>query len=239
MELATRDLELRAALFRFVDVVPACRSLDDVARHLRGFLGELPETPPPLSAAMRIADVRAARTALGAAAAAGVKHMAHRFIVGEIARSRRSGFCAALWDRGVASSVDLLGEATVTQDRGRLLRSPLPPGARADRRQARSWPGRPGLELDSLRAAGPDERVGEGLRADASSASRCPGQRRAGRGRSAASPAPGRAVSWERTSTWTWSHLIHERRCWSWSLTCCPAPSSTTGRRWGSSFRPT
>ena len=28
MELASRDAELRAALFRFVDVVPACRSLD-------------------------------------------------------------------------------------------------------------------------------------------------------------------------------------------------------------------
>jgi proline dehydrogenase len=47
MELASRDSELRAALFRFVDVVPACRSLDDVARHLTGFLEELPEAPPP------------------------------------------------------------------------------------------------------------------------------------------------------------------------------------------------
>src|SRR5205807_8793494 len=81
MELASRDRELRAALFRFVDVVPACRSLEDVARHLRGFLDELPEAPPPIAAAMRIADVRAARRALGAVAAAGVKHMAHRFIV--------------------------------------------------------------------------------------------------------------------------------------------------------------
>src|SRR4051794_7922188 len=83
MELASRDGELRAALFRFVDVVPACRSLDDVARHLRAFLDEVPDAPPPISAAMRIADVRAARPALGAAAAGGVKHMAHRFIVGQ------------------------------------------------------------------------------------------------------------------------------------------------------------
>ena len=35
MELAARDAELRAALFRLVDVTPACRSLDDLARHLR------------------------------------------------------------------------------------------------------------------------------------------------------------------------------------------------------------
>ncbi|MFL5822424.1 MAG: proline dehydrogenase family protein [Solirubrobacteraceae bacterium] len=113
MDLAARDRELRAALFRFVDVVPACRSLDDVARHLRGFLDEVSDTPPPLSAAMRIADVRAARPALGAAAAAGVRHMAHRFIVGETPAAAVR-VLRGLWEHGVASSVDLLGEATVT-----------------------------------------------------------------------------------------------------------------------------
>ena len=45
MDLASQDAELKAALFRFVDVVPACRNLDDLARHLTGFLGEV-ETPP-------------------------------------------------------------------------------------------------------------------------------------------------------------------------------------------------
>src|SRR3954469_12193119 len=81
MELAARDAELRAALFRFVDVVPACRSLDDLARHLVGFLGEVHEPAPPIAAAMKVAHTRAGRAALGAASAAGVRHMAHRFIV--------------------------------------------------------------------------------------------------------------------------------------------------------------
>src|SRR5437588_5154604 len=83
MELAASDRELRAALFRFVDVVPACRSLDDLARHLTSFLQEVPDAPPPISAATRIAHTRAGRAALGVAAAGGVRHMAHRFIVGE------------------------------------------------------------------------------------------------------------------------------------------------------------
>src|SRR5205085_7068782 len=81
MDMASGDRQLRAALFRFVDVTPACRSLDDLARHLREYLREVPDAPPPLAAAMRMADVKAARAALGAAAAAGVRHMAHRFIV--------------------------------------------------------------------------------------------------------------------------------------------------------------
>src|SRR3954463_15237813 len=81
MDLASADAELKAALFRFVDVVPACRNLDDLARHPPGSPGEAETQPPPIAAAMRRGNSRAGRTALGAAAAAGVKHMAHRFIV--------------------------------------------------------------------------------------------------------------------------------------------------------------
>jgi proline dehydrogenase len=113
MDLASQDAELRAALFRFVDVVPACRSLDDLARHLSGFLDEVGDRPPPLQVAMRMSESKPGRAALGAAAAAGVKHMAHRFIVGETPREA-TGILEDLWKRGVATSVDLLGEATVT-----------------------------------------------------------------------------------------------------------------------------
>src|SRR5205085_271415 len=56
MDMAAGDRELRAALFRFVDVVPACHSLEDLARRLTGFLQELPETPPTLSAAILEGD---------------------------------------------------------------------------------------------------------------------------------------------------------------------------------------
>ena len=138
-----RDRELRAALFRFVDVVPACRSLDDLARHLIVFLHEVPETPPPLSAAMRMSGTRAGRAALGAAAAGGVRHLAHRFIVGEIA-------AAALGDlaRAVGRGRGQLGRPARRGDGhpggGRPLRRPL----RARRsssspRPPARWPARP------------------------------------------------------------------------------------------------
>jgi proline dehydrogenase len=148
MDLASQDAELRAALFRFVDVVPACRSLDDLASHLGGFLDEVGDRTPPLQVAMRMSESKAGRAALGAAAAAGVKHMAHRFIVGETPREA-TGVLEDLWKRGVATSVDLLGEATVTS-------------AEADRYAARcrdaldglvdvyrTLPERPALERDS------------------------------------------------------------------------------------------
>jgi RHH-type proline utilization regulon transcriptional repressor/proline dehydrogenase/delta 1-pyrroline-5-carboxylate dehydrogenase len=113
MDLATQDAELRAALFRFVDVVPACRSLDDLAAHLAGFLEQIHTRPPSLRAAMRMGDTKAGRTALGAAGAAGVRHMAHRFIVGEDPQAALPTL-RHLWRDGIAASVDLLGEATVT-----------------------------------------------------------------------------------------------------------------------------
>jgi proline dehydrogenase len=113
MELASRDMELRAALFRLVDVTPATRSLDDLARHLGEYLAQVDERTPPLAAAMRAADSRAGRKALGAAAAAGVRHMAHRFIVGESPQAALKTL-RALHDDGVLTTVDLLGEATVS-----------------------------------------------------------------------------------------------------------------------------
>src|SRR4051812_4946459 len=114
MELSSQDAELRAALFRFVDVTPACRSLDDLARHLAGYLEEVDEKPQPLRAAMKMAESRAGRTALGAAAAAGVRHMAHRFIVADTP-SAATGELRSMWRDGIAASLDLLGEATVTE----------------------------------------------------------------------------------------------------------------------------
>ena len=115
MDLASQDAELKAALFRFVDVVPACRNLDDLARHLTGFLGEVEQPPPPIGVAMRMGNTQgraAPRSARPRPPAC--KHMAHRFIVGEDPKAAL-GVLRDLWKDGVASSVDLLGEATVTQ----------------------------------------------------------------------------------------------------------------------------
>jgi proline dehydrogenase len=149
MDLASADAQLRAALFRFVDVTPACRSLDDLARHLREYLREVPDAPPPLAAAMKMADIKAGRAALGAAAAAGVRHMAHRFIVGETPASA-IGVLRDLWKDGVASSVDLLGEATVTQAEADRYASRCDEALAELARLERGWPARDVLEADTI-----------------------------------------------------------------------------------------
>ena len=118
---------------------PACRSLDDLARHLTGYLEEVDDRPPPIEAAMRMAGTKAGRAALGRGGRRGrAPHGAplHRRRDAHGRRCRRS---ATSGRTARPCRVDLLGEATVTAGRGRPLRrsaawtrsrrSPAPRGA--------------------------------------------------------------------------------------------------------------
>ncbi len=155
LDVASHDAALRAALFRFVDVVPACRSLDDLARHLASFLDRVPARPQPLDAAMHLAHTRAGRAALGVAAAAGVRHVAHRFIVGETPQAALPAL-RALWRDGVASSLDLLGEATVTEQEADAYAARCHDALQTLSEASREWPAAPLLESD---ASGPVPRA--------------------------------------------------------------------------------
>ena len=233
MDLASQDAELKAALFRFVDVVPACRSLDDLARHLTGFLGEVEQ--PTAAGRRRDEDGQhpsAGRAALGAAAAAGVRHMAHRFIVGESPRAAL-GVLRDLWKDGVAS----LGRPARRGDRhpgrGAALRRAL----RARRSTRSSAPRRggpigPQLERDS---AGPLPRANLSVKVSALTPLLRPDAPERGK-RDAADRlrrcCAGRGSS-ARTCTSTWSRWTRATRCSSWCSSCSPRTSSATARRAG------
>jgi RHH-type proline utilization regulon transcriptional repressor/proline dehydrogenase/delta 1-pyrroline-5-carboxylate dehydrogenase len=148
MALAASDTELRAAMFRLVDVTPACRNLDDLGRHLAGLVEQVDERPPPIEAAMRAAHTKAGRIALGAAVAGGVRHMAHRFIAGATPRDAL-GELEKLWRRGIAFSADLLGEATVTSAEADAYAARCAGALDQLSEGARDWPPRPQLERDS------------------------------------------------------------------------------------------
>jgi RHH-type proline utilization regulon transcriptional repressor/proline dehydrogenase/delta 1-pyrroline-5-carboxylate dehydrogenase len=105
------DPPLRAALFRFVDVRPACTTQAEVVRHLAELLADADDSATARRARTLVTH---AKRPAAIAAANGVKHMAHRFIVGEDARDALPTI-ERLWRDGVATTVDLLGEATVTE----------------------------------------------------------------------------------------------------------------------------
>ena len=116
MNQAMGDESLKVALFRFVDVLPALRTSDDVVDHLREYLASVWEHVP---AAARFALASGSKLSIGrstiaAAAWRSAMSFARRFIAGTNARevmaaarrerARQRGF-----------TLDILGEA-VTSD---------------------------------------------------------------------------------------------------------------------------
>ena len=136
MDLASSDAELKAALFRFVDVVPACRNLDDLARHLTAFLEDVGEPPPPVGVALKMGNSqgRPARAGHGR----GVRGQTHGAPLhrrrGPEGRARRPA-------RPVEGRRRVLGRPARRGDghagRGAALRRPLRRRARHDRARPR------------------------------------------------------------------------------------------------------
>jgi proline dehydrogenase len=102
----------RAAVFRLVDVAPACRDDADLAYHLAALLGEA-QANRRRATLERMARLPGGRQLAARCAALGIRRMARRFIIGR-SPSDALGTVESLWRRGIAVSLDLLGEMTVT-----------------------------------------------------------------------------------------------------------------------------
>jgi proline dehydrogenase len=140
--------QLRAALFRLVDVAPACRTPDELSVHLGALLREAEPVSPSARAGRRLTAGRAGRALAGRTAGLAVRQMARRFIVGEHHHEAAEAL-AGLWERGIASTVDLLGEATVTQAEADHYAARCEEALEILAAAARTWPQRPLLQQDS------------------------------------------------------------------------------------------
>ncbi|MDQ4090247.1 MAG: proline dehydrogenase family protein, partial [Actinomycetota bacterium] len=156
LEWAMSHPSFKTQLFRFVDVFPATTDDEDVVRHLDEYLHGGADVPKVLDMGLDLAE----HVPLGKAAAAGlarrsITRVAEQFIVGQTPADAVAGL-ARLWAGGSASTVDLLGEKTLTEadaDRyaarvGELLRTLTAAAPR--------WTSDPRLESDDL---GPLPRV--------------------------------------------------------------------------------
>ena len=108
--------QVRARLFRFVDVLPALASKEEVAGHLRSYLLEdTAELPRALELALRISAPGSTVGDLAAFAARhNVRQIARRFIAGETVVEAQAAV-EHLQARGAAAVLDVLGEV-VTSD---------------------------------------------------------------------------------------------------------------------------
>ncbi|MFP5317719.1 MAG: proline dehydrogenase family protein [Acidimicrobiia bacterium] len=113
LEWAMSHPSFKTQLFRFVDVFPATVDDEDVLRHLDEYFAGA-DVPKALDLGLGMAE----HMPFGRAAAAGlarrnITRVAEQFIVGPDPR-RAVANLHRLWRLGAASTVDLLGEKTVT-----------------------------------------------------------------------------------------------------------------------------
>ena len=139
--------DLRAAIFRLVDVRPACRTYADLAAHLGALLDEVDGPAAPFGLARTLARRRDSRVLMGLASAAGVRAMAGRYIVGHDAAAALPAV-GERWRHGIATSVDLLGEATVDEHEADAHRDRCLDVLQVMSAGSATWPARQHLERD-------------------------------------------------------------------------------------------
>jgi len=112
MSWAMKDHAFKVQLFRFVDTYPVLRTSDEVYDHLIDYLTQPGVTlPPGMDLGLKAGG--AAKGLFTKTMSAQIKGMAGQFIAGTDAKSALPKL-RALWDKGIAFSVDLLGEACVS-----------------------------------------------------------------------------------------------------------------------------
>ncbi|HEX4141605.1 MAG TPA: proline dehydrogenase family protein [Candidatus Methylacidiphilales bacterium] len=115
LDRAMGDPSLKTDLFRLVDALPALSTSEEIARHAREYLlaGDR-ALPMGLGLALRTTANPLAAQLSAFVIKRNVRAMAERFIIGRDARDARAAL-QRLWNLGCGFTVDLLGEASVSE----------------------------------------------------------------------------------------------------------------------------
>ncbi|GAB5495736.1 MAG: L-glutamate gamma-semialdehyde dehydrogenase [Phycisphaerales bacterium] len=112
MNWSMKDQEFKVQLFRFVDVFPMLNTPEQVHEHLIDYLTQPGVTlPPGMDLGLRAGGV--AKGLMTKTISSQIKSMAGKFIAGTDAKSALPRL-RQLWDNDIGFSVDLLGEACVS-----------------------------------------------------------------------------------------------------------------------------
>ena len=113
MDWAMKDEQFKIQFFRFIDTYPALKTPEQIHEHLVDYLSQPGVTPPPGMDLM----LKAGGMAKGMFASRMSKQitgMAKKFIAGNDAKSA-TPLIRELWKKGLCFTVDLLGEACISQ----------------------------------------------------------------------------------------------------------------------------
>ena len=152
MDWCMRQDRFKVQLFRFVDVYPALSEGEALTRHLREYFGGENETPAVLRWGANLSGAAGAIGArvLNAGIRRNIEDMARQFIAGEATGDVLKNL-VAMRKEGFAFTVDVLGEATVSEDEAELyVRTYLDllDGLRREQSRWAALPGRAGGSPD-------------------------------------------------------------------------------------------
>ena len=156
LNMAMQDSGFKTKLFRFIDVLPSITDDEEVVALAREYLGDggIPIFGGQWGLNILSATSLGARLS-GKAIRSQVEHMARSFIAGATVEEAAPQL-TDLWQQGRAWSVDLLGEATISDREADRYRDRCVEALSLLGRESASWPSAPRLEHDHL---GPIPRV--------------------------------------------------------------------------------
>ncbi len=152
LDWCMKDQRFKVQLFRFVDVLPSLQNDDQVVRLMQEYFGEQNLPSPLLQWGMQALSA----TRLGARLTAKslrhhINQMAHTFIAGA-SIEKALPVLSRRWATGRACSVDLLGEATVSEREADEYRDRCLEALTALHQASRTWAPNNVLEADHLGA---------------------------------------------------------------------------------------
>ncbi|MHC4218727.1 MAG: proline dehydrogenase family protein [Planctomycetota bacterium] len=150
IDWAMKDEAFKVQLFRFVDAFPMLRTPQQIHDHLADYLAQPGVTPPPgMGLGLKAGGLLKgtfAKTVSGQ-----ITSMAERFIAGTDAMSALP-MLEKLWSKGIGFSVDLLGEACVSNAEADVYQKKYLDLVTTLPRHTANWPANERLENDHLGA---------------------------------------------------------------------------------------
>lgn len=155
LTLCFKDEDFKVRLFRFIDVLPALQTDARVAAVLEEYFADK-DLPASLQWGLRAMSTTGLGAALGGMTIRRqVEQMARTFIAGTTVKEAVP-VLAGMWKEGRGYSIDLLGEASVSEREADAYRDQYVEALSILGRESASWPAMPVLERDHF---GPVPRV--------------------------------------------------------------------------------
>jgi RHH-type proline utilization regulon transcriptional repressor/proline dehydrogenase/delta 1-pyrroline-5-carboxylate dehydrogenase len=146
MDWAMQNEDFKVQLFRFVDVLPYLNTSESLLRHIREYFAtEDADIPPVLKWGAGKAGIGGALTAklMGMTIRSNIEGMARQFIIGDNSKEAVKGL-AKLRKDGFTFTVDLLGEATVSEEESEAYAQGYHEVVDAIAREQEKWKALPG-----------------------------------------------------------------------------------------------